>query len=336
MGDRVAVVGAGGWGTALSVLLKDKGHDVFLWARDPEYAELMSRKRENERYLPGVRIPEEVKVTSDLSVIGDCSAVVLAVPSHGMREICGKMVPYLRRDHLLLSGAKGIELGSLKRMSEVIREVVGDVVDKPPAAISGPTHAEEVGRRMASAAVVACSDIDVARRFQEMLMGPYFRVYTSRDIVGVELGGSLKNVVAIAVGIGDGLSFGDNARGALITRGLAEIARLGIAMGANPLTFAGLSGMGDLVTTCISKYSRNRWVGEQIGKGRKLEDVLSEMVMVAEGVKTTIAAMELSKKMGIEMPITSQVYEVLFQGKDPMKAVSELMLRMPKEEMIGL
>jgi len=332
---KIAVVGAGGWGTALSVLLAGRGHEVFLWQREKDLAEEAKITRENRVFLPGVRIPERVYISWDMAeVVPDAAIWVFAVPSQYMRSVVRKVIGG-GEGKIVVSVAKGIEEDSLKRMSEVLLEELPGLTPDRLAVLSGPSHAEEVGRGMPTSVVVASKSQETARAVQEAFFSPSFRVYTSDDVVGVELGGALKNVIALAVGICDGLGLGDNARGALMARGLAEMTRLGVAMGAQPHTFAGLSGVGDLIATCISRHSRNRHVGEQIGRGRRLEEILGEMVMVAEGVRTTPAVRKLAGRYGVEMPIAEKVYQVLFEGCDPGKAVEELMTRRPRPEVWG-
>lgn len=328
------MIGAGGWGTALSVLLAGRGHEVSLWQREEELAREARRTRENRVFLPGVRIPEEVEISWKMSeVVPEAEMLVFAVPSQYLRRVAREVEG--GEGKLVVSVAKGIEEGSLKRMSEVLLEELPGLSPGRLAVLSGPSHAEEVGRGMPTSVVTASASAETARTVQEAFFSPNFRVYTSDDVVGVELGGALKNVIAIAVGICDGLGLGDNAKGALMARGLAEITRLGVAMGARPETFAGLSGAGDLITTCISRHSRNRYVGEQVGRGRSLKDVLDEMVMVAEGVRTTEAARKLAFRHKVEMPIAEKVHQVLFEGYDPRRALEDLMLRQPKPEVWG-
>lgn len=328
----IAVLGAGNWGTTLAVLLAGNGHRVRLWEFRPEAALQIAADRENKEFLPGVAIPHEVAVTSDLAAaMQEVDLCVLAVPSHALRAVCGQLGPLLTEGDLLLSVIKGLEQGTLLRMSEVVRQSLGKKAGLL-AALSGPNIAWEVARGMPSTSVVAAGDQQTAGLVRDILMTPQFRVYTGSDLVGLELGGALKNVIAIASGIVQGLGLGANAQGALLTRGLAEMARLGAALGAKPETFAGLSGMGDLVTTCASPHSRNRTVGERIGKGETLPDILASMSMVAEGVTTTAAACQLAERHGVELPIAGQMREVLFEGKDPRRAVADLMTREPKAE----
>lgn len=327
----IAVLGAGGWGTSLAILLHDNGHDVHLWEFFPERAQELQRARENVLFLPGVPIPRKIAITTDIKeALNEASLIVFALPSHLIRTLAKQVAPRLTGQAIAVNVAKGLEKETLKRMSQVLQEEFprGTQI----ATLSGPSHAEEVSRDIPTAVVVASPHESLNRQVQMAFMSTHFRVYTNDDIVGVELAGSLKNVVAIAAGICDGLNYGDNTKGALLTRGLAEISRLGVVMGARARTFAGLSGMGDLITTCMSKHSRNRYVGEQIGRGKKLSQILSSMEMVAEGVNTTQSARLLAKDKGVEMPITEQVYQVLFENKAPRQAVNDLMNRVAKAE----
>jgi len=330
--SQVAVLGAGGWGTALAILLYHNGQRVHLWEYFQDRAERLRSSRRNETFLPGVTIPEEIIITHDQKqALENAQIAVFALPSHLMRQLAAGAAPLLPAGALAVNVAKGLERKTLKRMSEVLAEELPDVT--PVVTLSGPSHAEEVSREIPTAVVAAACSRTHGRRVQEVFMSPTFRVYTNDDLVGVELAGSLKNIIAIAVGICDGLGYGDNTKGALITRGLAEISRLGLALGARQETFAGLSGMGDMITTCCSQHSRNRYVGEQIGKGRSLQEVLDSMEMVAEGVNTADSGRALARRTGVEMPITEQVYRVLFKGKDPREAVNDLMTRDPKPEL---
>jgi glycerol-3-phosphate dehydrogenase (NAD(P)+) len=329
--SRITVLGAGGWGTALAILLHDNGQRVTLWEFFPERAGKLRSARHNETFLPGVAIPAEILITHRLEeALDDAMMAVFALPSHLIRELAAAAAPLLPPETPVVNVAKGLERKSLKRMSEVLEEELPG--GTPIVTLSGPSHAEEVSRGIPTAVVAASRSRPYRHRVQEFFMGPTFRVYTNDDLVGVELAGSLKNIIAIAVGICDGLGYGDNTKGALITRGLAEISRLGTALGARLETFAGLSGMGDLITTCASRHSRNRYVGEQIGKGRPLREILDSMEMVAEGVNTTDSGNDLARRTGVEMPITEQVHGVLFAGKDPREAVNDLMTRDPKSE----
>jgi glycerol-3-phosphate dehydrogenase (NAD(P)+) len=321
------VVGAGSWGTAISSLLAKKGERVIVWARRRELADEINKKHVNKDYLSDVPLPKEIRATNKVEELKEADYIIIAVPSHAFRSII-KEFKNVIEGKTILSLTKGLEKGGL-RMSEVAKDVLGEV---NIAVLSGPNHAEEVIREVPSATVIACENEDLAREFQELLMTPYFRVYTNPDVVGVELAGATKNVIAIAAGISDGLGYGDNTKASLMTRGLAEIMRLGVACGANPFTYLGLAGVGDLIATCTSKHSRNRYVGEEIGRGRKLSEVISGMKMVAEGVKTAPAVKKLAQEKGISMPITDEVIKILYEGKSPKESVLELMLRSPKSE----
>jgi glycerol-3-phosphate dehydrogenase (NAD(P)+) len=328
---RAGIIGCGGWGTALAMVLDRNGHKATVWGVEPGYVRQMSETRANPRYLPGIRIPDSVRLSPDLA---DCVAasdlVVMATPTLYLRGVCERVAPLLQEDHFVVNVAKGIEEGTLLLASGVIEDVCG--AGRRLAGLYGPSHAQEVARRLPTTVVATSADHDLARRAQEAFMDPLFRVYTNTDMLGVELGAALKNVIAIAAGICDGLGFGDNAKSALLTRGLAEIRRLGVAMGARPETFSGLSGLGDLVTTCISPYGRNRTVGIRIAKGESLEQILRTMDQVAEGVRTTRSACALADRHGVSMPITRAVHAVLFEGVQPLTAVVELMGRAPRPE----
>ncbi len=331
---RITVLGAGSWGTTLAVLLAGKGHDVTLWSYSPEQAALMAATRTNPEFLPDIRIPETVTICSGLlPAVRDTGMLVAAVPSQYLRAVMAGLREQELNDILVVNVAKGVENGSLMTMSEMLHDVIPALPLERIATLSGPSHAEEVSRRIPTTVVAASTDLATARTVQQIFMLPYFRVYVSSDIRGVELGGSLKNVIAIAAGIIDGAELGDNTKAALMTRGIAEIARVGVALGAHVRTFSGLSGIGDLMVTCMSRHSRNRHVGVEIGKGRKLRAILADMVMVAEGVDTTRAACALAARAGVEVPIISEVYKILFEDKDPLKACYDLMTRDPKGEM---
>jgi glycerol-3-phosphate dehydrogenase (NAD(P)+) len=292
----------------------------------------MREARENVDMLPGIKIPDDIVVTSEMDeVMIRMDVVTLVVPSHGLRATVEKATPFLKGNETLVIATKGIEQGTLKRMSEVTREVTGFPEDRI-AVLVGPSHAEEVSRGVPTLAVSASASEATAKRIQDVFMTPTFRVYTNTDVVGVETGASLKNVIAIAAGVCDGLGFGDNAKGALLTRGLAEMTRLGVKMGARQMTFSGLAGLGDMVTTCISTHSRNRYVGHEVGKGKTLKEVLSGMVMVAEGVRTTKSAVGLADRHQVEMPIAAEVFNILFKDKPVKEAIRDLMLRSPKPE----
>ena len=328
-GYKIAVLGDGGWGTTLAIILQGKGYDVSLWGAFPEYTEFLKRKRENKKFLPGIKIPVSILLTHDIrEATRDKSIIVLAVPSQHMREVA-RRIGTGRTNALYVSVAKGIENHTLSRMSEVVREELGGV---DCAVISGPTISYEVARGIPTTAVVASKVRAAAREIQGIFTTERFRLYTSGDVVGVELGGSLKNIIAIAAGMSDGLGFGTNSKAALLTRGIVEITRLGVALGAKKETFAGLSGLGDLVTTCINPHGRNRWFGEQIGRGKRPAAVLKSTEMVIEGVPTAESAYRLARKAAIEMPITEQVYKILYKNKPPGDAVRELMVRPMKAE----
>jgi glycerol-3-phosphate dehydrogenase (NAD(P)+) len=330
---RAAVLGAGAWGTALAKLLSDKGDRVSLYTRRPDLPALILRTHENERYLPGIRLATGLEVTDDLvRAVSGADLVVLAVPSHAVRGVMSAAASALAPGAPLVSATKGIENDSLMLMREVIVDVFGPAIDGRIAVLSGPTFAREVALGLPAAVVVASSSSEIAHDVQQRFAGERLRVYTSDDPVGVELGGALKNVIAIAAGACEGLGYGHNARAALVTRGLAEIVRLSIAKGGNALTLAGLAGLGDLVLTCTGELSRNRTVGFELGRGRTLPDVLAGLGHVAEGVRTAKSAYDLGRRVGVEMPITTEVYQVLYEGKSPKQAVSDLLARANRPE----
>ncbi|MBJ6726190.1 NAD(P)H-dependent glycerol-3-phosphate dehydrogenase [Geomesophilobacter sediminis] len=333
MSEKIAVIGAGSWGTTLADLLAKKGHEVTLWAYEAELVAKMRQDRENDLYLPGIRLCERLRYTSDLEhAYAGCGMVLCVVPSQLVRTVMGKSLPFIPDDAIVVSASKGIELDTLKVVSDVYREILPEQLYARFAVLSGPSFAREVAQEMPTAVTAASASEEVAHRVQHVFNTGFFRVYRNDDVVGVELGGAIKNVIAIAAGISDGLGFGYNTRAALITRGLAEMTRLGLALGAQHATFAGLAGMGDLVLTCTGDLSRNRSVGYQLGQGRRLAEILGEMRMVAEGVKTTESAFNLAAKLGVEMPITEMTYRVLYQDKPAREAVLELMARNPKAE----
>jgi glycerol-3-phosphate dehydrogenase (NAD(P)+) len=332
MFERVTILGAGSWGLGIAHVLNRTGLKITMWEFDPAECATLQRERTITGKLPGFLLPESVPVTADLEeALANTQLVLLAVPAQTLRSVIKNLNQFVPSGVGIVNLAKGIEVDSLKRMSQVILEERGDT-NTPVATISGPSHAEEVVRDMPTTVVVAGQPDSFVEAVQESFSTSTFRVYKSHDLVGVELGGSLKNIIAISAGISSGLGLGDNTLGALITRGLAEISRLGLAMGASAETFAGLSGIGDLVTTCASRHSRNRFVGEAIGRGKSLQEVLQGMKMVAEGVQTTRSGHRLARMYDVEMPITQQVHEVLFEGKDPSRAVGDLMERSLKEE----
>ncbi len=327
---NICIIGDGGWGTTLGILLSGKGCSVTLWGAFPDYIETFRRARQNIKFLPGVKLPDSFKLTSDLEeALRNKDIVVLAVPSQYMRAVLMMLKMENLEGKVLVSVAKGIENTTLKRMSEVIGEILGA---RQVAVLSGPTIALEVVNGVPTSAVIASKDRILASELQDLFMTERFRIYTNDDVIGVELGGSLKNIIAIAAGTLDALGFGTNSKAALLTRGIVEMARLGVAMGAKRDTFYGLSGLGDLTTTCTSQYSRNRWLGEEIGRGRKMKDIVKETEMVVEGVATARSAYDLSKKYKVDMPITTEIYRVLYENKDPKQAIRDLMTRPSKTE----
>lgn len=334
---KVAVLGAGSWGTALSIVLADNNHDVNLWTHRKEQADAINTTHKNEKYLE-VMVPTQIKAFDDMQeAIQDVSAIVIVVPTKAIREVCSQLDNFLNnRDVTIIHATKGIEPESLKRVSEMIDEEMNHVDYEDIVVLSGPSHAEEVGKRQPTTVTVSSLNEDNAKIAQDLFINESFRVYTSTDVVGVELGGALKNIIALGAGISDGLGYGDNAKAALITRGLAEIARLGSSLGANPLTFLGLPGVGDLIVTCTSVHSRNWRAGNLLGKGNKLDQVLSQMGMVVEGVRTAKAAHQFAEKQKIEMPITNGINKVLFEEAKPKDVVDQLMNRTKREEMDDL
>lgn len=330
MATEMAILGAGAWGTAMAVVLaQTAGHRIFLWSARPESAKLLQERRENVRLLPGVPIPPSVVLTSDIGAIAGADLLITAIPTVHLRPTLERIAQAIPASRPVLSLTKGVELATFLRPSQIIEQVLGP---RPLAALSGPSHAEEVGRGLPTGVVVASSDSELARWVQQRFSTDRFRVYTNQDIVGVELAGALKNIIGIAAGISDGLGFGDNTKSTLLTRGLVEIARFGVALGGEAQTFWGLAGIGDLITTCISRHGRNRHVGERLAGGEKLPAIVSSMAMVAEGVTTTRSVHERAEIIGIPMPITSEVFQVLYAGKNPREAVNDLMLRDPRSE----
>jgi len=330
MSESLAVIGDGGMGTTCAIMLAENGHEVRLWSAFPEAAERLSRERVNERFLPGVRLPETVQVTGDDErALRNAALAVSAVPTQYMRGVWQRLGPRCPPGLPICSVAKGIENGTLLRPTAILRDVLDDPHEagRALAALSGPSIAPEVARRLPATVVVAATQAGFAERVQSLISRPYFRVYTNRDLVGVEIAGATKNVIAIAAGILDGLEAGDNAKAALVSRGLSEITRLGAAVGACPETFAGIAGVGDLVTTCISPVGRNRSFGEAVGQGRTIEEALAATESVVEGVATTASVVELARRHDVEMPITQAVYDVLFQAAHPREAVNRLMTR---------
>lgn len=333
MSERVAVLGAGSWGTALANLLAGKGLDTVLWSHEPEVAHEINRAARNPRYLSAVALDPRLRATAAMEEAVSGAAFVVSVsPSHVVRSVMGQAAGHLRPEALVVSASKGIEIETLQTMDEVLAEVLPADVAANAAYLSGPSFALEVGLRYPTAVTMASHSDVAARRAQALFQTDYFRVYTHPDVRGVEIAGSLKNVIAIASGVVDGLGYGNNTRAALITRGLAEMTRLGVALGADPLTFSGLAGMGDLILTCTGTLSRNHFVGVELGRGRALDEILAEMTMVAEGVRTTRSARDLAARLGVAMPIVEEVYGVLFEGGAPARALERLMLREPKAE----
>lgn len=328
--SKVSVMGAGSWGTALAILLEKNGHDVILWSHRKEQAEELAKSREHKSKLPGVKIPDDIWITNDLeNALRDREVLVLAVPSVAVRSTARKISPYVKQGQLIVNVAKGIEESTLMTLTDIIEE---ELPGAKGCVLSGPSHAEEVSRGLPTTCVVGARDKETAEFLQNIFMSPVFRVYISPDILGIELGGALKNVIALAAGTADGLGYGDNTKAALITRGITEIARLGIAMGAKADTFYGLSGIGDLIVTCASKHSRNRKAGYLMGQGKSMQQAMDEVNMVVEGVYSAKAGLQLSRKYKVEMPIIEQVNKVLFEEKAPGEAVRELMVRDKKIE----
>ena len=330
---NLAIIGAGSWGTALALVLAPRFAQICLWVYEADLAARMTGRRENDLFLPGYFIPSNVEITNELALALDSADLVLSVmPSHLARGMYQRMLPFLQESMIFVSATKGLENGTLLRVSEVIRDVLQTNFEPRIAVISGPTFAREVARGDPTALVVASDELKVAEIVQAAFSGPTFRLYTSSDPIGVEVGGSIKNVVAIGSGVLNGMGLGHNATAALITRGLAEMTRLAVAMGGKPLTLAGLAGLGDLVLTCTGDLSRNRGVGIELARGRKLDEIVRSMNMVAEGIKTTNAAVDLARRHGIEMPITEQMFQMLHFGVSPREAIRRLMERSLKGE----
>ncbi|MDD3393193.1 MAG: NAD(P)H-dependent glycerol-3-phosphate dehydrogenase [Clostridia bacterium] len=327
---KVTVIGSGSWGTALAVMLQKHGHDVVIWSRRQDAADEMQRERENKRYLPGITLPEGLKfTTSREKAVEDAEIIILSVPSKAVRQTVLEFAPLFTKEQVLVNVAKGLEEGSLKRLSQVIQECAPQC---QVCVLSGPSHAEEVARDIPTTCLIASENEETAKMVQSEFMNTRFRLYTNTDVIGVEMGAALKNVMALAAGMSDGLGFGDNTKAAIMTRGIAEMKRLGVEMGGKTETFAGLSGIGDLIVTCTSMHSRNRRAGILLGQGKSLEDTLKEIKMVVEGVNTVQAACELAKEHNVEMPITNAINDVLFRGKNVEQVVLELMSRGGKAE----
>ena len=327
--NNIAVIGAGSWGTTLACLLADNGHDVTLWVYEKDLADRIRNSRENDVFLPGYKINDNLNISNDLEgVLKKANYILSVVPSQHTRAVFKNLVNVIREDAVIISASKGIEIGTLLTVSEIFNELTG----KKVTAISGPSFAKEVIENKPTAVTIASEDKEIGDSLQKLFSNDYFRVYTNTDVMGAELGGALKNVMAIASGISDGLGLGSSSRAALITRGLAEMTRLGVVMGAKEKTFGGLSGLGDLVLTCTGTLSRNYTVGLKLGKGEKIKEIVSSMKMVAEGVATSASAYELAKKHNVDMPIVQQIYKVINEDKDPVDAVRELMTRDLKSE----
>ena len=329
--QKMCVIGAGSWGVALALSLHKNNHQVFMWTRDVDQVEEIRDTKENSKFLPGVIFPDDLIVSNDLEeVIKDSEIVVLAVPSQAVRSVSKQIKPFIKENQILVDVAKGLEKGTGLRLSDVVKE---ELPNNPYVALSGPSHAEEVSKFMPTTLVAACEEIEYAQKVQDIFMSQHLRVYTNPDIIGVELGGALKNIIAFGAGMCDGLGYGDNTKAALMTRGIAEMGRLGVAMGANVNTFTGLAGIGDLIVTCTSMHSRNRRAGILMGQGKSLEETLDEVQMVVEGITATEVAYKVSRELNVDMPITEAIYSVLYQGANPNEAVRDLMTRSKKHEM---
>lgn len=337
MAEKVSIVGTTSWGTTLAIILSKSGADVILWARTEEEANVLESARENQIRLPGVPFPPTMHITNSLKdTVTNSDVIVLAVPSQSLRENVRALLPHLDPNSIILSATKGLEKYTANRMSQVLEDELPQTFHSRITVLSGPNLSKEIAQGMPASTVISSRDEDAAVRAQHIFMSPALRVYTNTDMIGVELGGSLKNIIAIGAGISDGLGYGNNGKAAFITRGLVEITRLGVAAGANPLTFAGLTGLGDLITTCYSQFSRNRYVGEQLALGNSLEKILSSMQNVAEGVDTTVGALALASRLNVDMPLTQAIYTILFEGVNPRDAVIELMNRAPRSEWLGI
>lgn len=335
--EKIAVLGAGSWGTALAMVLADNGHEIRLWGHNPAQIEEINQDHTNKKYLPGITLPSSVKGYSSLhAALDGMKMVIMAVPTKAIREVIRKMMESISESVVIVHVSKGIEPDSLLRISEMIEEEMPEELLESVVVLSGPSHAEEVSLRHPTTVTVSSKNMEEAEKVQDLFINNHFRVYTNPDLIGVEIGGALKNIIALAAGISDGLGYGDNAKAALITRGLAEIARLGVKMGASPLTFSGLTGIGDLIVTCTSIHSRNWRAGNMLGKGQNLDEVLENMGMVVEGVRTTKAAYQLAQKFEVKMPITNALYHVLFNNVNPKDAVDGLMSREKTHEMEDL
>jgi glycerol-3-phosphate dehydrogenase (NAD(P)+) len=334
MATKIAVLGAGSWATAIAVTLARRHRIIHMWGRRDDLVREINEEKKNDRYLPGITLPKQIIASRSLEeVLKGAKTVIFGVPSHSFREVLKISKDLIEPEAIIINSAKGLEENTQLRLSEVFIEETGEENLGRYVVLSGPSHAEEVARSIPTAVVVASFNMETAQRAQDIFMGPHLRVYTNPDVIGVEVGGALKNIIALGTGIADGLDYGDNTTAALVTRGLAEITRLGINLGANPLTFIGLAGVGDLMVTCTSKHSRNRRAGREIGMGASLQEALNKVDMVVEGVRTTKAVLKLARKFNVEMPITEQMYNVLFKGLSPRTAVGNLMSRGRRHEM---
>ena len=333
MVQKIAVLGTGSWGLALGKTLVENGHQVVMWGRDSEQVSEIQTAHTNKRYLPDVVFPKALQATTDMKeAIADADAVLFVVPTYAMRDVARQFDKFVEHQPMIIHASKGIEQGTHLRISEILAEEIALEHRQAIVVLSGPSHAEELAVRDITTITAACEDIKAAEYVQKLFMNQYFRIYTNTDVIGVETGAALKNIIALGSGAIHGLGFGDNAKAAIMTRGLAEITRLGVAMGADPLTFIGLSGFGDLVVTCTSVHSRNWRTGNLLGKGKKLDDILESMGMIVEGVATTKSAYELSETLNVEMPITETIYAVLYQDKDVKEAIQDIMIRDRKSE----
>lgn len=330
--EKIAVIGAGSWGTALGITLAKNGHNVIMWEFNKEQYNAIETDRENKKFLPGVKFPSNLSVTNEINgILKECKMIVMSVPSQVLRGVISKFSNQITDEHIIVNTGKGLEISTGLRLSEVIKEEILGKFHKNIVVLSGPTHAEEVGNGLPTT-IVAAGNFNKTKKVQELFTNSNFRVYSNDDIIGVEIGAAVKNCLAIGAGIADGMGYGDNTKAALITRGLSEMIRYGKALGANEKTFTGLTGIGDLIVTCASKHSRNRFVGESLGRGEKMDEILNKMVMVAEGVPTVKAVYESSKKIGVEMPIVAGIYSVIYENKNAVEVVKELMSRDLKDE----
>lgn len=328
---KIGVLGGGSWGSALAILLSNKGHDVEMWMRNKNQIREIKETRHNKRYLPDALFPPNLKVRGDIEkTVLNKDIILISVPTHGVREVLNSIKSYIKKDQIIVNVSKGIENETLLRISQIVAEIIPN---NKYAVLSGPSHAEEVSKGIATTVVSASDNKKIAEYIQDIFITPTFRVYTNPDVIGVELGGALKNIIALGAGIADGLKFGDNSKAALMTRGIFEMSKLGVAMGARAETFSGLSGIGDLIVTCTSMHSRNRRAGILIGEGYEVEEAIKKVGMVVEGMKTTKSAYKLGEKYNIDMPITAELYDVLYNGADVEYSVSNLMLREKKHEM---